>query len=569
LGYEVLRRSGEDKATSIASLDPSTLEYNDTSVVQGMEYLYAVVAVNIRGPSLPSVEVSSTPMDIPAPPTDLKATSGDGYVLLGWGPPEHDGGSPVLAYEIWRNDTAGMVTMISLDHADHEYNDTGLMNGRMYTYRMTARNLAGRSLSSSELCVVPASLPDPPSDIKARSGNGYVHLEWRAPEDDGGFDIAEFRIIRSDDGSEPSEIGCVPGHDGSFNDTKVDNGIVYRYWISAETMIGPSPLAGPVEAIPIGLPETPRDLSATRGDGYVVITWLPPLKNGGSPVVQYSVLRGISVGSMRAIATIGNDSLLYNDTSVRNGVTYHYAVRAINPFFGSEISESMWTVPMGRPDPPTDVKAELVSGMVRLTWNPPADTKGSVVEGYRINKRIGDDLEVVELGAGILSYLDTNSTRSGSVFYSLTCRNAMGDSAPSEEVTVTVPQIPGRVSSLKATVSEGKVTLTWDRPEGSAVSHFKIYRRTEDRGTVLVGTVNERETSFIDVSPIIGRSSYYVIAMNERGLGEPSEDVDVTVQGETEERDSGPVFLAISISLLMMSFAVFSTILLIKRKRKK
>src|SRR5205807_5875266 len=49
----------------------------------------------------------------------------------------------------------------------------------------------------------------------------------------------------------------------------------------------------PVEPVP---PAAPQLISAVRGSGGVLITWLQP-DNGGSPVLGYNVYRGAASGT--------------------------------------------------------------------------------------------------------------------------------------------------------------------------------------------------------------------------------------------------------------------------------
>jgi titin len=538
-------------------------------VVQGVEYFYNVAAINIRGPSPLSPVAAATPMDRPDPPSDLEVVSGDGYALLTWGPPISDGGSPLLAYEIWRSGSDGPGPTFSLDPRETRFNDTGLTNGVTYNYHMTSRNMAGRSGPTKELSIVAAGLPGPPRDLRARSGNGYVLLTWLPPLDDGGFEITGIEIFRSRDGSDPSEIGEVHGTSSAFNDTEAENGHRYTYWIAAVTSIGASSLEGPAEGAPIGPPDPPSDVRAIPGDHFVLIYWSPPSNDGGASVDRYSVLRGMTPRSMRAIASVGNGTFVYNDTSVTNGIAYFYSVRAFNPFYGSDTPAGLAAEPLGLPTPPTDIAAELVPGLARVTWNPPSDDGGSPVELYRIVRTsdADDGAGSFELGPGILNFLDANVTRPGTVYYSLACRNRVGWSENGETVSITISGVPGKVGSVKALLSEGVVTITWDPPVGpSSDCSYKVYRTAEGSDPLLIGTTHGPQTSFRDTSPSPGRSSYFVRAVNERGMGDPSDRAEVEVPSAGTERDDGWAMTAISVVLLALSCCLLIAWLVRRRK---
>ena len=61
---------------SIASPEPTTTTYTDTTVVGGLSYAYEVASVNSVGESAPCADVVVTiPLAIPNPPTGLTGTA--------------------------------------------------------------------------------------------------------------------------------------------------------------------------------------------------------------------------------------------------------------------------------------------------------------------------------------------------------------------------------------------------------------------------------------------------------------------------------------------------------------
>jgi hypothetical protein len=227
-------------------------------------------------------------------------------------------------------------------------------------------------------------------------------------------------------------------------------------------------------------------------------------------------------------------------------------------------------VPLGLPTPPTEVEVELVSGLGRITWNPPSDDGGADIECYRILKTTGADGpgEIIELGPGVLNYVDANVTQPGTIYYSLTCRNRIGASSSSEKVSITIDGVPGIVGSLRAVLSDGGVTITWDPPSGpSSVISYKVYRTAQGSEPVLIGTTQGTQTHFIDAYPVPGRSSYSIRAVNERGMGEASEPVEVSVPSERSEGDNGWIFLVFSILLFALSCSSFLIWMIGRRRR--
>ena len=64
------------------------------------------------------------------------------------------------------------------------------------------------------------------------------------------------------------------------------NGQEYAFEVRAMNSAGPG-AAARAAATPLGVPTTPESLTATAGDGEVVLEWAPPADDGGSPVTGY------------------------------------------------------------------------------------------------------------------------------------------------------------------------------------------------------------------------------------------------------------------------------------------
>lgn len=128
--------------------------YTDPEVENGSTYSYSVTAVDTSGnESGPSVPVEATPIDEtpPAPPTGLSARAGNGAITLDWADNAED---DLAGYNIYRD---GMLLAAGLDESS--YNDTGLENGRAYTYTVTAVDTQDNESASSEELQAAPELP--------------------------------------------------------------------------------------------------------------------------------------------------------------------------------------------------------------------------------------------------------------------------------------------------------------------------------------------------------------------------------------------------------------------------
>ena len=87
----------------------------------------------------------------------------------------------------------------------------------------------------------------------------------------------------------------------------------------------------------------PMNLTARAGDGYVNLTWDPPVY-GKNTVTQYNIYRN---GVLIKIKTVSSNQLWFNDTNVQNGQTYTYYVTAVNSVGRSEPSNKVQATPSG------------------------------------------------------------------------------------------------------------------------------------------------------------------------------------------------------------------------------
>src|SRR3989475_506908 len=105
-----------------------------------------------------------TPSTIPSAPQNLQAAAGNAQVSLSWIAPSSNGGSAITNYKIYRSTSSGTETLLTTVGNVLSYTDTGLTNGQVYYYKVTALNSAGESPQSNEASATPS---DPPPTTTA------------------------------------------------------------------------------------------------------------------------------------------------------------------------------------------------------------------------------------------------------------------------------------------------------------------------------------------------------------------------------------------------------------------
>ncbi len=172
------------------------------------------------------------------------------------------------------------------------------------------------------------SAPSAPLNLGATPGDSRAILSWQPSASDGGLPVTSYRIYRATTlGAETFlvDAGSVLTH----VDAGLTNGITYYYEVAAVNAIGEGPRSNEASTTPVTLPSAPRNLVATPGNAEVTLTWTPPTSDGGSSITDYIVYRGDSEGSLTMLTAVGI-ALTYTDSALTNGVTYHYAVGAVN-----------------------------------------------------------------------------------------------------------------------------------------------------------------------------------------------------------------------------------------------
>ena len=168
---------GVTKSTGI-KIENATSPYEIIGLTNGTPYYFVVTAVNAFGESSESTEVSATPIPIPAKPAGVSATPGDGQVTISWTPV-----AGATSYNIYYSTTSPVTKTsgIKVENVTTPQVITGLTNGVTYYFVVTAVNIAGESVESSEKFATPAVgvlPPASPNGVVATAGAGQVNVLW-------------------------------------------------------------------------------------------------------------------------------------------------------------------------------------------------------------------------------------------------------------------------------------------------------------------------------------------------------------------------------------------------------
>jgi fibronectin type 3 domain-containing protein len=525
-GYTIM----EWNISSIGIGETWSVSFNITSMVSGF-----VEANNLSASRIMYVDIWDTTIeklfpltmldvlfDLSAPwaPINLIATAGSGYINLTWDAPLSDGNDPITNYRIYKGTTSGGEAFYMEIGNVTTFNDTAVIPGVTYYYMVSAVNGIGEGPLSNEANAMPYSVPSEPVNLGAAAGDGYVNLSWNVPISNGGTPITGYYIYRN------GTVGIyafVPAGQLWFNDTSVINGLTYTYNVSAVNMVGEGPNAT-ISAMPFSpvLPSVCENLQAVSGNGYINLTWDPPISSGSSSIINYRIYKGTSSGSETFYIEIGNVTT-FNDTSVTPGIEYFYKVSAVNIVGEGPLSNEASATPPTVPFAPLNLVASEGIGYIELYWDEPTSDGGSPITNYRIYRGTSSGSETFYIMIGNLTfYNDTSVTFGITYYYRVSAVNIVGEGPFSNEAFATPPAVPTQPLNLLTVAGNGYIDLSWDAPlsdGGSSIINYKIYKGTSPGSEtfyIMIGNL----TTFNDTSVTPGISYYYkVSAVNSFGEG--------------------------------------------------
>jgi subtilisin family serine protease len=323
--------------------------------------------------------------DVTAPgaPT-LSASLGTSKISLSWSAAV--GGWPATGYQVFRGTSQGVessVPLVSLGPGVTSYDDTSIVGGTVYYYKVAATDAVGAT-PSNEASATPPGVPGAPTLAVPTTASNRVNLSWSAPASNGGSTITGYRVYRGLSSGAESLLTTPDLGAGvtSYADTTAVNGTTYFYKVSAVNAIGET-ASGEQSATPTGLPSAPQSLAMSVASGSPTLTWSPPASSGGTPVDGYQVLRSTSSGNEIALPNqpVGT-ALTFTDSTATNGGRYYYVVKAHTSLGYGAASNEVSTI---LASPITAVVRGGGNGVYANHWN------GSTFSGFQPVPGVGSN----------------------------------------------------------------------------------------------------------------------------------------------------------------------------------
>jgi uncharacterized protein (TIGR03382 family) len=234
--YEYSLNGGTSWNTTTATNSPIEV----TGLTNGTTYLVAVRAVSAAGEGAASATVPGTPADVPAAPTSLEATAGDGTLSVSFVITD-DGGSAVTDIEYALDGGA----FVSSGTSTSPIVIDDLLNGSSYAVVLRAVNATGTSAESEVVTGTPVAAPAAPTLVAVTAGDRALFVSYALNSDNGSpVTDVEYSI---DDGQTYSSAGLT----NPFTIRGLTNDETYEVRIRAINAIGTSATSAMVPGTPV------------------------------------------------------------------------------------------------------------------------------------------------------------------------------------------------------------------------------------------------------------------------------------------------------------------------------
>ncbi|UCC92880.1 MAG: SBBP repeat-containing protein [Thermoplasmata archaeon] len=567
-GFMVYRIAEGDHVEVVTPIPGDSRTFHDTAVEDGTNYTYALTTLNEHGESREPISVSIRTFGVTTQPMNVTHTYGDLFIELTWDAPMDDYGLPVSGYSVYRRLGDALPAEVGrTDPEDPTFRDEQVEVGVLYEYHITAWNGKGESLASDVIEAMAMVPPDAPTGVEAVATEDYVKVTWSAPEFDGASPILGYRVYLGESVDDavplggPSNFGIAQPLLQFLHDVAYD-GVVRSYFVTALNAEGESASSAVAVTQVYRVPEAPSDLGLEWGDGTIEVTWGPPVDDGGTPVMGYTLHRRVEgEESFTPLISLAVDELGYTDLDLVNGLEYAYALTARNLAGESGMCPAVMAVPAGLPGVPLDLLAVAGIGSVEVTWDMPDDDGGHPMLGYRLLRMEegGVMMPLSEIGPTTTHYSDTEVDNAVVYTYCVVALTDAGESERSEMASAMPYGTPGDPLNLVAHWVDGQVQISWSAPGydgGREVLGYRVYRHDREAGNMT--EVTGPALSLVDGEVELGVSyNYTVFAYNEAGQG-PGREVRIDIpppEADPPKSSEGSQWGLLVIALVLFAVA--------------
>ncbi len=287
---------------------------------------YDLDSVRATSVVMQNILVSQSPTPPNAPENLVLTRFGQSSVNLSW----DDMSTNETAMEVWKRISDGPYTMIqSLPAHSISANDTGIVDGISYHYRIRAVNAHGYADSKEAGLGLDIVVMNPPTNLLATPmGTKMVMLQW---QDNSSGELAFVIERRITSGSVYTQVGLAGPNETSFMDT---SGLVgsssYTYRVAARGQFEQSSWSNEETVVTLYLDTYPPSNLVAVADSSgksVELMWRSNTIYDSQTRIER---RDDPGGSFSEIGKVGTTVTTYHDTTTQARFAYSYRVRVLS-----------------------------------------------------------------------------------------------------------------------------------------------------------------------------------------------------------------------------------------------
>jgi titin len=342
-----------------------------TGLTPGMSYWFDVMAVNAvgSGPVSATTTAGVVPFGVPGAPSGVSATLGSQLAVISWQAPAVTNFSALKSFATVCTAPGLPTRSVSSGATTHSVKITALVAGATYSCTVSAVNAAGTGPASAPVIFVADHIPSRPPGVVFTRGDGQLTVSWSPSVTNGGSPVTSYSLSCTYVvGGVKTPVPIAGPVVSPMVLTGLTNGTPYSCTLVAHNAVGASPAVSKT-LTPAGPPSVPLGVSVAPKPGAAVVSWSPPVSNGGAAISGYVVT--CTSGATSVVVNAGSSLTSATVNHLTNGLAWDCTVAAKSTVGVGVASAPVETIPQPAPTVPKNVAATAVAGGAVVSFTAP------------------------------------------------------------------------------------------------------------------------------------------------------------------------------------------------------